>query len=291
MSMPLGVSVNSHQSASQVEHIADRFSAAAKHYQEHNCLQRLSGASLLQGFAAKGAILDIGAGPGTDFANRAMGNKEMRVYALDIALGMLQQLQATFPNYLCVCGNAEQLPFADGSIDSIYSNLALQWCQDFPAATREMARVLKSGGEAHLSIVAEGSLAQLSHLGLRVNGFLSLESLKAAFDTSDWQLFDVQLVPMTVYFQDLKTLLYSIKGVGASVQSFAQSSVQSSMPEEQGSDMSVSGSHSHSHLGKLRGRRDWQALQQRAEQFRETQGLPLTYQIAQFRVRRQGGSV
>lgn len=100
--MPLGVSVNSHQSASQVEHIADRFSAAAKHYQEHNCLQRLSGASLLQGFAAKGAILDIGAGPGTDFANLAMGNKEMRVYALDIALGMLQQLKATLlVTYAC----------------------------------------------------------------------------------------------------------------------------------------------------------------------------------------------
>lgn len=101
MSMPLGVSVNSHQSASQVEHIADRFSAAAKHYQEHNCLQRLSGASLLQGFVAKGAILDIGAGPGTDFANRAMG-EEMRVYALDIALGMLQQLKTIYPEHQCV---------------------------------------------------------------------------------------------------------------------------------------------------------------------------------------------
>lgn len=272
MSMPLGVSVNSHPSASQVEHIADRFSAAAKRYQEHNCLQRLSGASLLQGFAAKGAILDIGAGPGTDFADRAMGD-DIKVYALDIALGMLQQLQATFPRHQCVCGNAEQLPFADGSIDSIYSNLALQWCHDLSAATSEMARVLKPGGEAYLSIVAKGSLAQLSHLGLRVNGFQSLESLQAAFDTKDWQLFDVQLVPMTVYFQDLKTLLYSIKGVGASVQSYVQT--------ENSSDADA-------HLGKLRGRRDWLALQQRAELFREARGLPLTYQIAQFRVRRQG---
>ncbi|MFB2781474.1 malonyl-ACP O-methyltransferase BioC [Shewanella mangrovisoli] len=275
MSMPLGVSVNSHPSASQVEHIADRFSAAAKRYQEHNCLQRLSGASLLQGFAAKGAILDIGAGPGTDFADRAVGDN-IKVYALDIALGMLQQLQVTFPRYQCVCGNAEQLPFADGSIDSIYSNLALQWCHDFSAATSEMARVLKPGGEAHLSIVAEGSLAQLSHLGLRVNGFQSLESLQVAFDTSDWQLFDVQLVPMTVYFQDLKTLLYSIKGVGASVQSYIQT--------ENSSDADA-------HLGKLRGRRDWLALLQRAERFREAQGLPLTYQIAQFRVRRQDDRV
>ena len=273
--MPLGVSLNPHEPADQLSHIAERFSAAAKSYQEHNCLQRLSGASLLQGFVAKGAILDIGAGPGTDFANRAMG-EEMRVYALDIALGMLQQLQATFPRYLCVCGNAEQLPFADACIDNIYSNLALQWCHDFSAATSEMARVLTSGGEAHLSIVAAGSLEQLSNLGLRVNSFLSLESLQAAFDDTDWQFLDVKLMPMTVYFQDLKALLYSIKGVGASVQSSVQS---------------LTSSESDAHLGKLRGRHDWQALQQRAEQFREAQGLPLTYQIAQFRVRRQGGSV
>ncbi|MFB2761650.1 malonyl-ACP O-methyltransferase BioC [Shewanella xiamenensis] len=275
MSMPLGVSLNPHEPTDQLSHIAERFSAAAKSYQEHNCLQRLSGASLLQGFVAKGAILDIGAGPGTDFANRAMG-EEMRVYALDIALGMLQQLQATFPRYLCVCGNAEQLPFADACIDNIYSNLALQWCHDFSAATSEMARVLTSGGEAHLSIVAAGSLEQLSTLGLRVNSFLSLESLQAAFDDTDWQFLDVKLMPMTVYFEDLKALLYSIKGVGASVQSSVQT---------------VTSSESDAHLGKLRGRHDWQALQQRAEQFREAQGLPLTYQIAQFRVRRQGGSV
>ncbi|MFV0594718.1 malonyl-ACP O-methyltransferase BioC [Shewanella sp.] len=275
MSMPLGVSLNPHEPASKVDHIAQRFSAAAKSYQEHNCLQRLSGASLLQGFSAKGAILDIGAGPGTAFANGATGD-DIRVYALDIALGMLQQLKATFPEYLCICGNAEQLPFADASIDSIYSNLALQWCHDFSAATSEMARVLKVGGEAHLSIVAEGSLEQLSNLGLRVNDFLSFESLQAAFDSTDWQLFDVQLVPMTVYFQDLKALLYSIKGVGASVQSSVQT---------------VNTFDPNPHLRQLRGRRDWLALQQRAERFRESQGLPLTYQIAQFRVRRQGDSI
>ncbi|MBW0281819.1 malonyl-[acyl-carrier protein] O-methyltransferase BioC [Shewanella xiamenensis] len=275
MSMPLGVSLNPHEPADQLSHIAERFSAAAKSYQEHNCLQRLSGASLLQGFVAKGAILDIGAGPGTNFDHNATGT-DIRVYALDIALGMLQQLNATYPYQQCVCGNAEQLPFADACIDNIYSNLALQWCHDFSAATSEMARVLTSGGDAHLSIVAAGSLAQLSTLGLRVNSFLSLESLQAAFDDTDWQFLDVKLMPMTVYFQDLKALLYSIKGVGASVQSSVQS---------------LTSSESDAHLGKLRGRDDWQALQQRAEQFREVQGLPLTYQIAQFRVRRQGGSV
>ena len=210
------------------------------------------------------------------------GIEVTRVEILDVSLdeatraAMLQQLNATYPYQQCVCGNAEQLPFADACIDNIYSNLALQWCHDFSAATSEMARVLKSGGEAHLSIVAAGSLEQLSTLGLRVNSFLSLESLQAAFDDTDWQFLDVKLMPMTVYFQDLKALLYSIKGVGASVQSSLQS---------------LTSSESDAHLGKLRGRCDWQALQQRAEQFREAQGLPLTYQIAQFRVRRQGCSV
>lgn len=276
MSIALGMNLKSNQVFSQVDPIAERFSAAAKSYQQHNGLQRLSGASLLQGFAAKGRVLDIGAGPGTHFDGP---DGALSVYALDIALGMLQQLKQRFPDHLCVCGNAEQLPVIDNSIDSIYSNLALQWCHDFTAASSEMARVLKVGGEAHLSIVAAGSLEQLSHLGLRVNDFLSLERLQAAFDLGLWHMVDVKLVPMTVYFHDLKALLYSIKGVGASVQAPLAVSVPAvgKLDTSCGANVNVS---------KLRGRQDWLALQRRAELLRGAQGLPLTYQIAQFRLRR-----
>ncbi|MCL1091886.1 malonyl-ACP O-methyltransferase BioC [Shewanella profunda] len=252
----------------QAPSIAERFSAAAHSYQDHNKLQRLSAASLLAGFIAKGNLLDIGAGPGTRFETPQTAITMPKVFALDIALGMLHKLKQTYPHYQSVCADAAQLPFGDGTMDSIYSNLALQWCADFPAVVAEMARVLKPSGECHLAIVADGSLKQLSALGLRVNVFSPMDELISAFYLEQWQLLELKLVPMTVHFDTLKALLYSIKGVGASVQSHSFSALR------------------HDEIFRLRGRKDWQALALRAETLRQSQGLPLTYQIAQIRARR-----
>ncbi|MGI2066553.1 methyltransferase domain-containing protein [Shewanella sp. MF08487] len=253
--------------------IAQRFSAAANSYQDHNKLQRLSAASLLSSLFVQGNLLDIGAGPGTDFSacypNRlSMDNQFSAVFAVDIALGMLHKLNQSYPDYHGVCADAQYLPFSDNSMDVIYSNLALQWCADFPAAVAEMARVLKPGGECHVTLVAEGSLHQLAELGLRVNDFSTVEALKTAFKLDIWQHLDVQLIPMTVHFDTLKALLYSIKGVGASVQSARASiAVADRTP-------------------RLRGREDWQRIQAKAEVLRLPDGLPLTYQIVQIRARR-----
>lgn len=254
----------------QVPSIAERFSAAAHHYQDHNKLQRLSAASLLDGFIATGNLLDIGAGPGTRFEFPQAAISKPKVFALDIALGMLKKLKQTYPHYQSICADAAQLPLGEGTMDSIYSNLALQWCADFPAVAAEMARVLRPSGECHLAIVADGSLNELSALGLRVNAFSPMDELIGAFDSEKWQLSKVTLVPMTVHFDTLKALLYSIKGVGASVQSYRVSALP------------------HGEILKLRGRKDWQDLILHAEMLRQPQGLPLTYQIAQIRARRLG---
>ncbi|MCU7997817.1 MULTISPECIES: methyltransferase domain-containing protein [unclassified Shewanella] len=290
--------------------IAERFSAAAHSYQDHNQLQRLSAASLLSEFIAQGHLLDIGAGPGTDFAayhsehqsgchseHGSIQNPPTAVFAVDIALGMLHKLKQTYPDYHGVCADAECLPFVDGCIDVIYSNLALQWCANFPAAVAEMARVLKPDGECHLSLVAQGSLNQLAELGLRVNDFSTLEALKTAFKLDTWQFLEVQLIPMTVYFDTLKALLYSIKGVGASVQSASATHSASSISLANSISLDhstiqsageVAGAIAAAELApRLRGRQDWQALQAKAESLRVPQGLPLTYQIVQIRARRR----
>ena len=295
--------------------IAERFSAAAHSYQDHNQLQRLSAASLLSEFTAKGHLLDIGAGPGTDFAayhcahqsehhsdhesahqsgcqseHGSTLNPSTTVFAVDIALGMLHKLKQSYPDYHGVCADAECLPFVDGCIDVIYSNLALQWCANFPAAVAEMARVLKPDGECHLSLVAQGSLNQLAELGLRVNDFSTLEALKAAFKLDTWQFLEVQLIPMTVHFDTLKALLYSIKGVGASVQSASATHSANSISLDNSTIQSageVAGAIAAADLApRLRGRQDWLAMQAKAESLRVPQGLPLTYQIVQIRARR-----
>ncbi|MGI2136341.1 methyltransferase domain-containing protein [Shewanella baltica] len=285
--------------------IAERFSAAAHSYQDHNQLQRLSAASLLSEFTAQGHLLDIGAGPGTDFSayhcahqseHGSIQNPPTTVFAVDIALGMLHKLKQTYPDYHGFCADAECLPFVDGCIDVIYSNLALQWCANFPAAVAEMARVLKPDGECHLSLVAQGSLNQLAELGLRVNDFSTLEALKAAFKLDTWQFLEVQLIPMTVHFDTLKALLYSIKGVGASVQSASATHSTSSISSANSISLDsltiqsageVAGAIAAAELApRLRGRQDWQAMQAKAESLRVPQGLPLTYQIVQIRARR-----
>jgi malonyl-CoA O-methyltransferase len=95
---------------------------------------------------------------------------------------------------------------------------------------------------------------------------------------------------MTVHFDTLKALLYSIKGVGASVQSASANHSANSISLDSSTIQSageVAGAIAASEPAlRLRGRQDWQAMQAKAESLRVPQGLPLTYQIVQIRARR-----
>lgn len=245
----------------QGEQIAKHFSAAAHHYAKHDSLQRMSRDVLLAHGQFAASVVDIGCGPGTDLS--AKGVKH--TVGVDIALGMLQQARDQLVGLSPICANAEQLPLADDSVECIYSNLALQWCDNFPSAVNEMARVVRSGGYVNLAIVTDGSLAELQQLGLHVNSFLAFETVTEAFTPSDWHLQWHEQQTLTCYFDDLKQLLYSIKGVGASTHTCGQANAKT----------------------KLTGRQSWLALQQSAQQIRVAQGLPLSYQIGFIRAQKR----
>ncbi|MCG9696425.1 methyltransferase domain-containing protein [Shewanella sp. Isolate11] len=241
--------------------IARQFSQAASVYREHDVLQRITAQRLLGRMQACGRLLDIGCGPGTEFSSSQLE----QVLALDIAPGMLKQVSQNFSHYVPLCADACALPLSDNSIDTLYSNLALQWCDDLSAVETEFSRVLTRGGECHLAIVVQDSLSQLEDLGFRVNQFESADKIISHFDKPCWQLSS-QLQKITVYFDDFKALLYSIKGVGASF-----------------SD-SVANVRETASI-KIRGRQDWLALTQQVELTRELQGLPLSYQILFIRAK------
>ncbi|CAM4188906.1 methyltransferase domain-containing protein [Shewanella aquimarina] len=249
-----GTSVVSPVSTADVDKIAGQFSQAARHYQEHDKVQRLSAQRLRASMSPVGRLLDIGCGPGTDFSTSP---QLTQVIGLDIAPGMLTQMQSSFPAYQALCGDAQALPLSDASIDTLYSNLALQWCSDIKTAIGELARVLKPGGQCHLAIVVDGSLAELDALGLRVNAFEAAQTVLYGFSDNQWQIEHQTVEALRVHFDDLKTLLYSIKGVGAST---------------------ATGVNDQPSV-RLRGRRDWQSLCERVEAMRQPEGLPLTYQI------------
>jgi SAM-dependent methyltransferase len=58
-------------------------------------------------------------------------------------------------------GDAESLPFADGTFDVVYSWGVLHHSPDTPKAFREVLRVLKPGGEARIMIYQTWSIVGL----------------------------------------------------------------------------------------------------------------------------------
>ncbi|MCL2914371.1 methyltransferase domain-containing protein [Shewanella corallii] len=254
-------------SGNHSQEVAHRFSMAANSYDRHNLLQRETASRLLTSLSECHTLLDIGAGPGTDLPLAT------NVLAVDIAPGMLRRLRQHYPNYQTLCADAQNLPLAEQCCDSVYSNLALQWCPDLSAALAEIHRVLKPGAECHVSLVVDGSLPQLSQLGLRCNAFPSAAEVQAVLRALPWQQLSVETSQYNFHFDSLKPLLMSVKGVGASARFSNKDELIETDREK---------SHSVADNLKpagLKGKAYWQTLVNAAEALRESGGIPLSYQI------------
>ena len=100
-------------------------------------------------------VLDLGCGSGafTTFVARAVG-EEGKVYALDIQLEMLKQLQSKLSkpenedikNIELVNSSAYELPFDDCSLDVVYMVTVLQEIPARSKALQRIERVLKPRG-------------------------------------------------------------------------------------------------------------------------------------------------
>jgi len=101
------------------------------------CLQLVRGQS----------VLDLAAGTGVSTVELARGG--VRAVACDFSLGMLRAGRARKRrrNVPYVAGDAVQLPFADACFDAAVISFGLRNVSDVPRALREMARVVRPGGQ------------------------------------------------------------------------------------------------------------------------------------------------
>lgn len=153
------------------------FSRAAAGYDAASPVQREIEARLLEsldyyalrhGDAEPGVILDVACGPARAAnALRARWPKA-RVIALDAALPMLHAARDnTRGRFLRereiprLNADLRSLPLADGCVDILFCNLALQWIEDLPAAFAEFRRVMKPGGMLLVSTFGSETLADL----------------------------------------------------------------------------------------------------------------------------------
>ena len=90
-------------------------------------------------------VLDIGCGQGIDLTPRHCELARAHLEAMG--------LEGTVVN-----GDAEAMPFPDGTFERLSSNGVLHHTPDMPAALREAHRVLRPGGEARIIVYNRSSL-------------------------------------------------------------------------------------------------------------------------------------
>jgi malonyl-CoA O-methyltransferase len=209
------------------------FDRAARHYDEVAVLQREVANNMLARLDAiriePATILDVGAGTGYCTAALRQRYPQADIILLDIAPAMLQcarqkrnlreKLFSRKQSY--VCGDAETLPLADNSVDMLFSNLTLQWCDDLPATFTEFLRVLKPDGMLLFSSFGPDTLKELreswqrADTSVHVHRFVDMHIVGDALLHSGFAdpVMDVERYSLT--YPDVYQLMRELKTLGA----------------------------------------------------------------------------
>ncbi len=168
----------------------------------------------------------VDAGCGTGHASRELKRLFPRalVVALDIAPGMLRiaaRQRGWLRRFERVCADAQRMPFADRSVDLVYSNLMLQWCDDLDAVFAEFARVLKPGGLLTFSTFGPDTLKELRAAWASVDDhthvhrFIDMHDIGDALVRTGLSEPVLDVEPFTLTYKDAFGLMRDLKAIGA----------------------------------------------------------------------------
>jgi len=169
-------------------------------------------------------VLDLGAGTGRVTRELKRRYPWALVLALDLAPGMLreaQRHQQLWRRFERVCGDALRLPLRDASVDLVFSNLMLQWCEPLDAALLEVRRVLKPSGFFAFSTLGRDTLQELRTAWAQADGFNHVNHFPEVHEAGDAlvraglmePVLDVDRIELE--YPDALTLMRDLKAIGA----------------------------------------------------------------------------
>lgn len=159
-------------------------------------------------------ILDAGSGLGREAKALARRYPKAELLALDFALPMLRR--RFWDKRILLCGDIVQLPLAYGSIDLLWSNMALHWAADPAAALREFERVLAPQGLLMFSTLGPDTLKELRAAAgaARVHAFADMHDVGDMLVAAGFAAPVMDMEMIEVEYRQNKDLLTDLRASG-----------------------------------------------------------------------------
>jgi len=171
-------------------------------------------------------ILDAGCGTGHGSFELQKRYKSAQVFSLDLAFGMLQKTHAqqSFLNKLLrpkglICADIENLPIATDTMDVVWSNLAIQWCNDLDKSFTEISRLLKPNSLFMFSTFGPDTLKELraatSNGETHVSRFIDMHDIGDALTRNGFNAPVLDVERYTLTYDDVRSVMVDLKSIGA----------------------------------------------------------------------------
>lgn len=168
-------------------------------------------------------IVDLGCGTGHGAAALSRRWPQARVIAVDSAPGMLREAarREEAPRIERLCADAESLPLPDASVDLLFCNLMLPWCDDPDAVFAEIARLLRPRGLLTFSTFGPDTLIELREAWSAADDAPHVIPFTDMHDIGDGLVRAGLVEPVldvcryTLTYPDVRSLMLDLKAIGA----------------------------------------------------------------------------
>jgi len=186
------MNANNHRSGLRTRDVRRRFDRAANTFDEADFVHGVTRDGLLERLrpmtAEASVVLDLGAATGNTIPLLQKRFRRARVIAVDSSARMLQvarRKRTLLTKRHAVQGDAHALPFADASVDVVFSNLMLPWIDRPDSVFAEVARVLRRDGLFAFSTLGPDSLIEIREAWQTVDGGAHVNRFRDMHDVGD----------------------------------------------------------------------------------------------------------
>ena len=248
----------------------DAFDRAAVTYDAHSVLQAEVGRRLLDHLEGlridPEVVLDLGCATGAGLEGLRGEFPRASLLGLDLSTAMLRLAAARRPWWKrlmgrdatpLVCADAQRLPVKTASVQLVFSNLMLQWCEP-ETVFAEAARVLPAGGLFMFSTFGPDTLKELRAAfaavgaGDRINRFIDMHDLGDALVHAGFADPVMEMEMVTLEYSRVEDLVGDLHAVG---------------------------SHARRADATALERARWSAMTQAYDKHRRADALPATYEV------------